>query len=350
MYRALLLAFILVITGCNKKPAPKTQTYSNKTRASEPPVDLAGRDIAAAPLGYTNVFLHGIRLRDKAGIRFNVSWLRGRMYPAQKGVTPLLDDPQSFTLDVQDGLISVALPDVAKLLNSRVLKGSSLANVKLAARGDQLQINGTLHKVLPLPIQALASVAVSPDGQQIVLHIAKVQVLKMPVGGLLKALDVKPAELIDASETKGIHVDGNDVAMDTTVVLPPPRNTGKLASVHISKNDELVEVFGTPKHEINKFEQYRNFIRLSGGTTQIGKLTMVHTDILLVDTSQGDLFDFDLGHFPEQLVNGYARLTPQAGLRIFIPDSSKIPKTAANDRIDVEWVKNRNVAPPPDVP
>lgn len=348
MHRALWLTAILLIVGCSKKPTTPTQSNSSSSAASKPPVDLETHNVAATAQPYTDIFLHDVQLQESAGITLTVSWMRGRMYATDKGVTPSLDNPQSFTLEVQDGLISVSLPDVAKLLNTRVLKGSSLSSVKLTPQGDQLQITGTLHKIVP--VEVLASVGVSGDGQQIVLHIAKLHVLKMPVGGLLKVFDVKPAELIDAKQTKGLRVTGNDIFVDTAQLLPPPRNTGKLKSVQLKKNGQMVEVYGDPTTEVNKFQQYRNFIRLRGGTTQIGKLTMVHTDILVVDISQEDVFGFDLGHFPEQLVNGYARLTPKAGLQIFLPDIGKIPKTEANEHIDVEWVKNRNVAPPPDIP
>jgi hypothetical protein len=349
MYRALLLASILCITACGRKTAPNSKANGQQATTSTRPVQPLAENPPPAQT-YTDIILHDVQLQESAGVTLNVHWLRGRMYPAQAGVIPSLDNPRSFTLDVQDGVISVSLPDVAKLLNTRVLKGSPLSNIKLAAEGTQLKINGTLHKIIPIPIQVLADVGASADGQKIVLHIAKLDVLKIPVGGLLKAFDVKPAELIDPKQSKGIQINGNDVAVDTAQLLPPPRNIGKLTGVHVSRSGNFVEVYGSPRGEVTKFKQWRNFIRLRGGRTQIGKLTMEHTDILVVDTAQGDWFTFDLAQFPEQLVNGYARLTPQAGLQIFLPDFGKIPKTAANQRIDIEWVKNRNAAPPADIP
>jgi hypothetical protein len=42
-------------------------------------------------------------------------------------------------------------------------------------------------------------------------------------------------------------------------------------------------------------------------------------------------------------------MTPQAGLQIFMPDLDKIPKNTANQNISIEWLKNRNTPPPPDV-
>jgi hypothetical protein len=42
-------------------------------------------------------------------------------------------------------------------------------------------------------------------------------------------------------------------------------------------------------------------------------------------------------------------MTPEAGLQIFMPDLDQIPHTKENQTISMEWLKNRNVAPPSDV-
>lgn len=96
-------------------------------------------------------------------------------------------------------------------------------------------------------------------------------------------------------------------------------------------------------------KQWRNFIRIEGGAINMGKLTMTQADIFLIDASDDQWFDFDLTRYQEQLVNGHIEMTPQAGLRIFMPDIEKIPPTEANRSINLEWMKNRNIPPPPSV-
>jgi hypothetical protein len=348
MRRAGLIGLILLTAACNRKSTLAPQADNQSKPAADMALDQAAK-APPAPEAYTNIFLHDVQLVEGPGITLTVSWLRGRIYPVQKGVIASLDKPQSFTLDVQDGLISIPLSHLAKALNTSVLKRSSLTDVKLSAQDEQLRIEGTLHKLVPLPVQILANLGISADGESVVLHIAKVTLLHVPVGGFLKAMNIKPAQLIDARKTKGVQVHNNDIVVDTAALLPPPRSTGKLTAVRLQKTGEMVEVFGTPKEEASKYRHYRNFVRLRGGTTQLGKLVMLNTDILVVDTSQNDVFVFDFAHFPQQLVNGFVRLTPQAGLQIYLPDISKIPATDVNRRIDVEWVKDRNIAPPPDL-
>ena len=77
---------------------------------------------------------------------------------------------------------------------------------------------------------------------------------------------------------------------------------------------------------------------------------MHNVDLTMIDASQDPWFDLDLVNYQAQLVNGYSRMTPQAGLEIFMPDvDEKASKNASHD-ITLEWLKNRNLALPPDVP
>jgi len=48
-------------------------------------------------------------------------------------------------------------------------------------------------------------------------------------------------------------------------------------------------------------------------------------------------------------VNGYTRMTPEAGLQIFMPSLEQIPADKKNHKISMEWMKHRNMPPPPDV-
>ena len=49
-------------------------------------------------------------------------------------------------------------------------------------------------------------------------------------------------------------------------------------------------------------------------------------------------------------MNGYTRMTPQAGLQIFMPDLDELRRNVkASQNISMEWLKNRNSPPPPDV-
>lgn len=340
---ALLLLTIGVIS-CSSKPLPSRASgvvHAESVPASSPVTSPLPQDVG------TRVVMHNVLLSESPGPHLQVRWLRGRMRPARPNQIPTFDEPSSFVLDIQDAVISTSLSDLSAALNGGMLKSSPLEHVSLGAQGQQLKLTGTLHKGIPLPFEMISDVASSTDGR-IRMHIEKMRVLHVPVVALLKTFDLKAADLVSPKGARGVEVVGNDIYFDPAQILPQPRKQGKLTAVHIMSGS-LVEVYGSAARDVERTAQWRNFLRLKGGTLGFGKLTMHNVDIAMIDVSNDAWFKFDLSHYQEQLVNGYTRITPQAGLQIFMPDIDKVPQTKANQKISLEWAKNRNLPPPPDV-
>ena len=109
-------------------------------------------------------------------------------------------------------------------------------------------------------------------------------------------------------------------------------------------------IYGNALADENRLAQWHNFLRLSGGTLDFGKLTMHHVDLTMIDASQDPWFDLDLVNYQAQLVNGYTRMTAQAGLEIFMPDLDEQAPKKASQSITVEWLKDRSRSLPLDVP
>ena len=293
--------------------------------------------------------MHNVILNEEQGFKLRVRWLRAQMHPTRPGVVPSFDVPSSFSLDIEAGAVGMSLADLTAALNGGLLKDSPLRNVSLKPKGRQLQVNGTLHKGVALPFEMISDISASPDGR-IRLHVAKLRVLKLPVKGLLEAFHLKAGDLVDPKGATGVQVDGDDIYFNPEEILPEPRKRGKLTDVHLAeKTGDIVEIYGPARPEVMKVKEWRNFIRLLGGTLEFGKLTMHYVDIVMIDISQDEWFNFDFNHYQEQMVNGYTRMTPQAGLQIFMPDIEKIPRNKVNKDISVQWMKNRNVLPPADV-
>jgi hypothetical protein len=308
---------------------------------------------SAAPIGtpsnsdLTNVYAHNLMLRKgEAGFRIYVRWLRGAIIRVNRGINPSFDEPDSFVLDVKTGVIHTNVGDLTNFLNQG-LTNSPLKNVTLSGDGDQIKLHGTLHKIVPLPIELVGTIAVAP-ANRIQLHVTQLSVLKMPVKALLGEFHLSLSSLFSPGDIPGIEVSGNDLFFDPVKLLPPPHIRGELTGVRIV-NPDVEEVYGNAQEDVTRVAQWRNFLQLRGGTIDFGKLTMHHVDLIMVDLSNDAWFDLDLAHYQEQLVNGYTRMTPEAGLQIFMPDLDTIPKTKQNQNISMEWLKNRNAAPPADV-
>jgi hypothetical protein len=294
--------------------------------------------------GPTNVYAHNLMLRKGPDFRVYVRWLRGQMVRTRRDVDPSFDDPESFNLVIANGILRANIGDIAHYLNSGAVQNSPLKNITLSGDGDQIKLGGTLHKIISMPVQLTGTLSVAPNNQ-IQVHVTKIDVLKLPLKGLLGGFHVTMADLFHPG-IPGIQVNGNDIILDTTKLIPPPHIRGQLTTVRVS-NPDLEEIFGSDQ-DVARVEQWRNFLRLSGGTLDFGKLTMHHVDLVMIDISNDAWFDLDLLHYQEQLVNGYTRMTPQAGLQIFMPDLETLPKKKVQET-SIEWMKNRNISPPADV-
>lgn len=305
-----------------------------------------GKASASSDTAPTDIYAHDLMLRKGPDFRIYVRWLRGEMKRSRKDVNPSFDNPDSFFLDVKTGVIRANIGDIAHFLNTSGVN-SPLKNIKLSGNGDQIKLDGTLHKVIPIPIEMTGTISAVPPSR-IQIHVTKLSVLKIPLKGLLGDFHINISDLFDPKNIPGVQVTGNDIFFDTQTLLPPPHIRGQLTRVRIV-NPDLEEVYGNAEKEVQRVEQWRNFLRFHHGTIDFGKLTMHQVDIIMIDISNDVWFDLDLAHYQKQLVNGYTHITPQAGLQIFMPDLDELPKGKATQNIGIQWFKNRNKPAPASV-
>jgi hypothetical protein len=297
----------------------------------------------------TRIYAHNLMLRKGPDFRIYIRWLNGHMIPTKKNTNPSFDDPESFVLEAQRGIIHANIGDISHYLNAGKVSGSPLTNISITGNGNQISLHGTVHKMhIPLPIALDGTISASPDGR-IQLHVDRLSVLKLPVKGLLAGFHVSIADMLGKTTVAGVEVSQNDIYFDTHKLLPAPHIHGKLTRVRVV-NPDVEVMYGDAQNDAARTEQWRNFLALKGGTLDFGKLTMHHVDLIMIDASKDEWFDLDLVNYQAQLVNGYTRMTPQAGLEIFMPDLDELPPQHAKQSISAEWLKNRNLPPPPDVP
>jgi hypothetical protein len=327
----------------SKRPVGQPVTSAISTGASSGSTTIPTTPDSAP----TAVYAHNLMLRKGPDFRIYVRWLRGDLVRTRQNVNPTFDDPESFRIDVKTGIIRANIGDIGNFLNAGGVANSPLRDITLLAEDDHIKLKGTLHKLISMPVELLGSVAATPDNR-IQVHVTKLSVLKVPLKGLLGGLNIGVSDLFHPKGIPGIEVSGNDIFFDTLKLLPPPHIHGQLTKVRVVTPD-IEEVYGNAEEAVTRFEQWRNFLRLNDGTIDFGKLTMHHVDITMVDLSDDAWFDLDLNNYQNQLVNGYTRMTPEAGLQIFMPDLDNLPKNKGNQNISMEWLKHRNLPPPPEI-
>ena len=344
---AAIMALILV--GCvawyagvkHKQPAPQAATAGT----SQAP-EAAGNEDDSSP---TRIYAHNLILRKGPDFRIYIRWLKGQLVRTRKNVVPSFDEPESFVLEVQQGIIHANIGDITHFFNAGTIPGSPLQNISITGNGNQVSLHGTIHKLhIPLPIGLDGTIFPSPDGR-IRLHVDRLSVLKLPVKGLLGDIHVTIADLMGNTSVAGVEATQNDIYLDTQKLLPAPHIHGPLTKI-LLKNPDLVVKYGNEENDVARTEQWHNFLALKGGTLDFGKLTMHQVDIIMIDASKDAWFDLDLVNYQAQLINGTTRMTPQAGLEIFMPDLDQLPPQHGSQSVSVQWLKDRNLPPPPDVP
>ena len=111
--------------------------------------------------------------------------------------------------------------------------------------------------------------------------------------------------------------------------LPPPHMRGKITSVRI-EGDEIVQTFGNPGP--SRVTPGANYMAYKGGVLRFGKLTMSDADMELIDADPKDPFDFFPDHYKDQLTAGYSKTTSSGGLRVYMPDFTKVKSSAGRPR------------------
>jgi len=274
-----------------------------------------------------------------------VRWLAGHLTRTRGDINPSFDHPDSFDLVIQTGVIRVNIGDMGHYLNDS-LTNSPLKNVTLLADGPNLKLTGVLHKIVPIPVQVIASVSVGP-GDQVRVHVSKIDVLKVPVKGLLSLLHVSVADLFK-NNIEGVEIEGNDLLLDTHKLLPPPHIRGHLTQVSVNSPD-IEAVYGNAGENVERVELWRNFFSLEGGTIDFGNLSMHPVHIIMIDISNNPWFNLDLVNYREQFASGYTRMTADSTLQMFIPDLRDVRSKPTRQNDSIQWFKDRNIPPPPQI-
>jgi hypothetical protein len=267
------------------------------------------------------VDMRNVDLHITPQIELQVRHLRGRFVAVGARPGPYLDDPSSYTVAVDTGEVAVDLPSLNAIVNRALERArSNVRRVEISVDDTgQIRQKGVVKKGINVPFDMKASLGVTPDGL-IRIHTESVKGFGVPVNPLLKVLRVKTDDLIRVDPGHGIRVEGNDLLLDVSQLLPPPGFHGQLTSVRVDRG-ALIQVFGSGAAQpISPTATAKNHIYWRGGQLAFGKLTMTETDLELVDEDPQDSFDFSVDRWNEQLVAGYSKTTADRGLRAHMPD------------------------------
>ncbi len=268
-----------------------------------------------------------VLFRYSPALSIYVVRLRGRLVPTQGHAAPSFNDPASFAIATDAAEIRMTTGQLEGLMNSWLLSSpkAQLKNLRIAIWGDRLLIDGTMKKGIHVPFHATAELGTTADNR-IRITLRQVKTAHIALKGLMDALGISLEELVSQKGLKGMSVDGDSFLIDPQTAFPAPQIRARLASVHVSGHD-IVLLFGQGAPRLSNPEA-KNYIYMRGGNMFYGREEMFNADLMMIDSTPADAFEFYLRRYWCQMVWGDIRVTPSRALRIRVPDYSKLKRGA----------------------
>ena len=316
-----LLAAFLFFKAIPLQPAPAVSQAS-------PGASNTALTPAAAPAAAhteTHVEIVNVNIYLDPQLVLGIHHLTGKFLPTRKDQPPTFDDKSSYIIAVDSAEVHVSMASLTHAMNAYVFGDphAPLTDLRLSAQGSQLKQEGKIRKGIGIPFEMIGDVSATPDGQ-IRIHPTQIKVAHLPVKGLMKVFGLDTANVVNTKNTKGVRVDGNDIILDPTEMLPPPAMRGRISGVRVS-GDEMIQTFGTARLDAPAKPSPSNYMAYKGGVLRFGKMTMNDADMQLIDEDATDAFDFFPDHYQDQLIAGYSKTTASGALRVYMPDYNKIP-------------------------
>jgi hypothetical protein len=272
------------------------------------------------------------------GAAAHLETVRGELWPAGKYDMPVFDDKTSFEVHISNGTVSIAPDALATVMNEYVFArhDAPMKDISIKIKEDRLVIKGKLHSKGDLPFETGGELTVNADGR-LRLHSEKVKAMKVPVKKAMALFGIELADVINTSKIPGMDTDKNDLIFDLGELLPPPHIRGKITAARL-RRDAITVVYGggaTPSatgasargDQQNQVSISGNYMAFRGNRVRFGKLTMENADLAVIDLDAKDPLDWDQDSYKDQLVAGYSKTTVQFGLRAYVKDFGKLPKS-----------------------
>ena len=317
--RLVWIAAGLLTAGCGDGPASRSPAPRRNPPASTRSAPSPGSTASTA------TEMRQLRLHVLEDVTMEVHYLEGRTVSLRPDLPVVLDDKESFWIDVESAETFVDYESLSRLMNEYVfafsgapVSGLEISQEEDADQKDLVELKGHLTAALGTPFEIEGRPEVTPEGG-LRIRTTDIQAMDIEVEGLLDLLGVEAEDLIPSLEERGVGIEGNDVILLLDRLMPPPRISGRATSVQVTP-EGLILRLGDERSGGSSGVSSGNYLYYQGGTIRIGRMTMTDADLLILDQEPNDPFEFSADRLNEQLQAGYAKLQPDGGLVMHVPD------------------------------
>jgi hypothetical protein len=176
--------------------------------------------------------MRNVNLHLDRSVILQIRYLSGEMVAIRSSEPVTLDDANSFETRISSAKIGISVGTLSNLLNQYVFAypDAPLKNLLVTVDHGHIKETGTMHKGVDIPFEIDGHLDLTPDGE-IRLHADRVTSARVPFKGLLHLFGEDLSKLISVKRDRGIRLEGDDILLDPSRMLPPPRITGKVTAV-----------------------------------------------------------------------------------------------------------------------
>lgn len=227
-----------------------------------------------------------------------------------------------YAIAVRHAKVRQEAASLEALLNTYVFGDAKapLKDLKVGLSGDRVTLSGKLDKGVWLPFEIEGDISATADGRAR-LTPRKISSLGVRVDGLLALVGLDLARVLKARAEKGVVIEGNDVILDPSKMLPPPKLLGPVKSIRVI-NGEFEYMLGQGETRALPAlpVQTSNWIALWGGAVRVNSVTAYDAKVQLVDANPADPFFYALDFYRESLEAGFVVAGRDGRLVAYVPD------------------------------
>jgi hypothetical protein len=262
------------------------------------------------------MFARHINFRFTGNIGFSVHDIAVAIKPKDASQPAVLDDPQSFELNVLSGHILVNPQQLTSLMNEHVFNSpaSELRKLTIKTGKSRLSLAGELKQGrswMPFSLEGGTRL----QDQTLIFEPDTISIENQPPVSL-RGAQGSLEELLTLN-MPGIKLEKSTMYMDPQKLFPPPDMKLKIASASLDENglsmsftSDAETAFPTPPL------QAESYMLLSGGDVKFLKVLAVNSLVEVLPSERGETLDFSLYNYRKQMSQGFFRFRPDGAVLV----------------------------------
>lgn len=274
--------------------------------------------------GVTRFLARNLLYRLDRNVAMYLTEMNADILPKDPNVPFIPANKLDFKILIHRAIVDKGAGDLEALMNTYVFNDaeSPIKDLKISFRGDRLVMAGKMKKGVWVGFEMEGNLEPTPDGKiRLIPRVVKSMGLR--VDGLMSLLGLEMAKLLKMREEKGLSLNGNEIIMDTSRLIPPPQLLGRVVAVGIRNNALRIEMDSgkaRPWPDDLPYPQARSTLLMWGGDVLINSVLNINAKMQVLDASPNTPMVFALDRYREQLEAGVVTPTRAGHLIAFVPD------------------------------